>query len=126
MSELNTQLPTSVELCGKSKWEVRRTRTRGDWEAWNPDTLEATYYDTWREALAYADKRARTMKITLPRVTYGDHVVADKGVYSLHVEYVKHMTSIYLGGWDGAHIPNSQLWDLAMYLAACAQHWEAA
>ena len=60
----------------------------------------------------------------LPRASYGDHVVAGKGVYSLHVEYVKHMTSIYLGGWEGAHIPNNHLWDLALYLAACAQHWE--
>lgn len=50
--------------------------------------------------------------------------MAGKGVYSLHVEYVKHMTSIYLGGWEGAHIPNNHLWDLALYLAACAQHWE--
>lgn len=79
----------------------------------------------WQDAMDYADRTARTYEVVLPRVDYGDHVVADKGVYSLHVEYSKYMTSIYLGGWEGAHIPNSQLWDLAVYLAACATHWEA-
>lgn len=107
-----------------SRWKVRRTMVRRDWEAWNEDEARGDYFHTHAEALAYADRMARTVEVTLPRVTYGDHVVADKGVYSLHVEYVKHMTSIYLGGWDGVHIPNSHLWGLAMYLAACAKHWE--
>nr|DAK57421.1 MAG TPA: hypothetical protein [Caudoviricetes sp.] len=111
-------------LCGKSKWKVRRSQL-GDWEAWNHNAWESTYFDTWQEAMDHADKQARTREIVLPRVGYGDYVIADKGLYSLHVEYVQHMTSIYLGGWEGAHIPNSQLWDLAMYLAACATHWEA-
>lgn len=107
-----------------SRWEVRQTKTLGDWEAWNPNTLEATYFLDWREAMDYIDEQARTITVTLPRATYGDHVVADKGVYSLHVEYVKHMTHIFLGGWDGITVENRHLMDLAVYLAACAQHWE--
>jgi len=98
-------------------------KDRGDWVVSSPE-YEERGFRTHAEASAYADRMARTVEITLPRVTYGDHVVADRGVYSLHVEYVKHMTSIYLGGWEGAHIPNSYLMDLAVYLAACAKHWE--
>lgn len=128
MSDHNTQLPTSGVLSGKSKWEVRRIWSDFycdyAWVILNPDGFFEGDLETWREAMDYADKRARTHEVVLPRVSYGDHVVANKGVYSLHVEYVKHMTSIFLGGWEGAHIPNSQLWDLAVYLAACAQHWE--
>ena len=67
MTEHNTQLPTSVELSGKSKWEVRRTRALGDWRVWKPGTLESTYFDTWREALTYADEQALTVEVTLPR-----------------------------------------------------------
>ena len=57
MTELNTQLNTGGKLCGKSKWGVRKTRTLGDWEVWNPDTLEATYFPTWRKALDYVNHR---------------------------------------------------------------------
>lgn len=67
MSELNTQLPTSVELCGKPKWEVRRTRSLGNWKARNHNAWESRYFDTWREAMDYADRKARTREVVLPR-----------------------------------------------------------
>lgn len=180
MTQHNTQLPTSVELCGKSKWEVRRTRTLGGWEVWNPNTLQAAYFldwreamgyideqtqreqrdaakwrverhpttdgseehvwcafhneddieetyrhfPTWQEAMDYADKQARTIEMTLPRVLYGDRVIAGKGLYSLHVDYRPHCTDITLGGWDGVTVENSHLRGLSVYLAACAKHWE--
>lgn len=113
-----------------SRWKVKYDpcpswETIQDWAVYAGGWMPVRRFHTWREAQDYADQLARTMKITLPRVTYGDHVVAGKGVYSLHVYYSKYMTDIYLGGWDGAQIPNSQLWDLAVYLAACATHWEA-
>lgn len=66
-------------LSGKSKWEVRQTRVLGDWEAWNPNTLEATYYDTWREAMDYADKRARTREVVLPRQPLPLSLPGDEG-----------------------------------------------
>lgn len=49
------------------RWEVRQTRSMGDWEVCNPSTLEAVYFLDWAEALAYADRMARTREIVLPR-----------------------------------------------------------
>lgn len=118
------------------RWRVRRVDPwlshLGQWLAHPPSELypysnkdaDTHFFATHAEALAYADQRARTMTATLPRVSYGDHVVTGRGLYSLHVEYVKHATSIFLGGWEGVHIPNNYLMDLAVYLAACAKHWE--
>lgn len=94
------------------------------WRVLNPATRETGTFRTHAQALAYADKQARTHEVVLPRVSYGDHVVAGKGMYSLHVDYREHCTDIYLGGWDGVTVENRHLWDLAMYLAACAQHWK--
>lgn len=153
--ELNTQLNTSVELCGKSKWEAGKPRIIGvsaapsrwrverhatlrgrgtsepateyTWCAFhNEHNIEETHrhFTTWREAMDYADCMARIYEVLLPRVSYGDHVVAGKGLYSLHVDYREHCTDIYLGGWDGVTVENRHLWDLALYLAACAQHWK--
>lgn len=126
MSELNTQLPTSVELSGKPKWEVRRIWSDFycdyAWAILNPDGFFEGDLETWREAMDYADRMARTVEMTLPRVLYGDRVIAGKGLYSLHVDYRPHCTDITLGGWDGITVENRHLWDLAMYLAACARH----
>lgn len=138
--ELNTLLPTGGMLSGKlsGKWRVERHATlrgRGmskptteyTWCAFHSEyDIEETHrhFPTWREAMDYADKQARTYGVVLPRVSYGDHVVAGKGLYSLHVDYREHCTDIYLGGWDGVTVENRHLLDLALYLAACAQHWE--
>lgn len=119
------------------RWRVRRVRSRltGMWGSWavypsweprpfsNKDA-DTHFFATHAEALAYADQRARTREVTLPRVEYGDHVVAGKGLYSLHVDYRPHCTDITLGGWDGITVENRHLMDLAVYLAGCAQHRE--
>ena len=153
--ELNTLLPTCVELSGKSKWEVGKPRitsvdtapprwrverhatlrgrgtsepaTEYTWCAFHTeDDIEETHkhFATWQEAMDHADRMARTYGVVLPRAIYGDHVVAGKGLYSLHVDYREHCTDIYLGGWDGVTVENSHLMDLAVYLAGCAKHWE--
>lgn len=106
-----------------SRWEVYKAGRYG-WAAGSEGEPPKEVFRTWREALAYADKRSRTVAVPLPRAVYGERTIADKGIYSLRVDHREHCTGITLGGWDGAHIPNSQLWDLAMYLAACATHWE--
>lgn len=129
MTELNTQLPTSGMLCGKSKWEVERHPVSAGsaehvWCAFhNEENIEETcrHFPTWREALAYADQQARAVEVTLPRVSYGDHVVAGKGVYSLHVDYREHCTDITLGGWDGVTIENRHLKKLGTYLYALGE-----
>ena len=121
-----------------SRWRVERHATlrgRGTSEpaseyTWcafhNEHDIEETHrhFPTWREAIEYADHKARTVEATLPRVSYGDKVIADKGLYSVHVNHRPLVTDITLGGWDGLTVENKHLWDLALYLAACAQHWK--
>lgn len=119
------------------RWRVRRVRHRltdmwGNWAvypSWEPrpfsnEDADTHFFATHAEALSYADKQARTVEATLPRATYGDKVVADKGLYSVHVHHRPHVTDITLGGWEGLTVENKDLWDLALYLAACAQHWK--
>lgn len=128
MTGLNTQLPTSGMLCGKSKWEVFRrvpvqfgTMPDYPWRAVDKKTHDTAVFPTWREAMDYADRMARTYEVVLPRVSYGDHVVAGKGVYSLHVDYREHCTDITLGGWDGVTIENRHLKKLGTYLYALGE-----
>lgn len=119
------------------RWRVRRVRLRltdmlGNWAvhpSWEPrpfsnEDADTHFFATHAEALAYADQRARTAEVVLPRATYGDKVIAGKGLYSLHVKHMPHCTDITLGGWDGVTVENRHLMDLAVYLAACAKHWE--
>lgn len=103
---------------------VRKMFVDRSWRVHSRQYPNGISFDTWQEAIDYADKQARTYEVVLPRATYGDHVVAGKGLYSLHVDHMPHCTDIFLGGWGGIIIENRHLWDLAMYLAACAQHWE--
>lgn len=76
MSEHNTQLPTCVELSGKQKWEVRRRWSdfydNHSWEVIHPDGFVDGDFNTWREAMEWADKEARTIEVTLPRQDYTD------------------------------------------------------
>ena len=94
------------------------------WRVLEELTRATRTFHTHAQALAYADNMARIYEVLLPRATYGDHVVAGKGLYSLHVDYREHCTDITLGGWDGITVENRHLINLALYLAACAKHWE--
>ena len=69
-----------------SKWKVRKFRNdffspgRCEWVAW-PDGgwAECRGFRTHAEALAYADKRARTREVVLPRVGDTTRLVAHNG-----------------------------------------------
>lgn len=128
MTKLNTQLHTSGMLCGKSTWEVFRrvpvqfgTMPDYPWRAVDKKTHDTAVFPTWREAMDYADRMARTYEVVLPRVSYGDHVVAGKGIYSLHVDHREHCTDITLGGWDGITVENRHLRVLGAYLYALGE-----
>lgn len=114
-----------------SRWKVARHQVQNGTKKWfvwtvmDCEKYSLTDFRTWREALDYADERARTVEVVLPRATYGGRVVVGKGLYSLHVDHRTHCTDVTLGGWDGVTVENRYLWDVAMYLAACAKHWEA-
>lgn len=64
-----------------SRWRVGKHRRTGYWLAFSekydtfrPATLLDEYqgaarvFDTWRDAMVYADEQARTMEIVLPRI----------------------------------------------------------
>lgn len=106
-----------------SKWKVALNGA-GGWQVFGTDGRCVARFHTHAEALEYADRRARTVEVELPRAAYGDKVIAGKGLYSLHVNHMSHCTDVTLGGWDGVTVENRHLWDLAVYLAACAKHWE--
>lgn len=69
-----------------SRWKVRKFRNdffspgRCEWVAW-PDGgwAECRGFPTHAEALAYADKRARTREVVLPRVGDTTRLVAHNG-----------------------------------------------
>ena len=103
-----------------SRWVVRKVdRYWGTgWEVLSRDLEWGGLFTKWEDALAYADSKARTTTITLPRVKHDDHVIAGKGLYSLHVNHGQHCTDIHLGGWDGVTVENKDLEALALYLLA--------
>lgn len=103
---------------------VKQSFIDRSWRVYSKQYPNGTSFATWQEAMDHADQQARTVEATLPRATYGDKVIAGKGMYSLHVDYREHCTDITLGGWDGITVENRHLMDLAVYLAACAQHWK--
>lgn len=45
----------------------------GEWMVIGGQWWEPSCFDTWAEAMAYADKRARTIEVTLPRL--GDDAI---------------------------------------------------
>lgn len=52
------------------RWKVKRVRFRtGGWGEWSAciDGMPWMYFLTHAEALAFADQRARTIEVTLPR-----------------------------------------------------------
>lgn len=54
-----------------SRWRVRWVGVKhaGYWIAYTPEQSfnEHTRFDTWQEAIDYADRKARTIEVTLPR-----------------------------------------------------------
>ena len=55
------------------RWKVKRTGRFWDRPVWWVECPSGfavcQYFTTWREAMEYADKRARTREVVLPRIT---------------------------------------------------------
>ena len=60
-----------------SRWAVRQNLFRDGWGVYrvSPDGVSGVlwerispWFDTWREAMDYADRKARTREVVLPRV----------------------------------------------------------
>lgn len=111
-----------------SRWKVWRewpipSETPDAWEpwcAWDGEQRDSKQFPTHAEALEYADRKARTREVVLPR-TAREKVIADRGVYSLHVHHREHATDIRLGGWDGITVENQHLKPLGAYLYALGE-----
>lgn len=50
-----------------SRWEVKRTRCTGGWLAQERGARSGWEFRTWRAAMDYADRMARTREVVLPR-----------------------------------------------------------
>lgn len=81
-----------------SRWAVRQNLFRDGWGVYrvSPDGVSGVlwerispWFDTWREAMDHADRKARTVEVVLPRVhalPTGRHTVHRNG---LIIEYVR-------------------------------------
>ena len=78
-----------------SRWAVRQNLFRDGWGVYrvSPDgvsgvlwTRVSQWFDTWREAMDYADKRARTIEVTLPRNPLPLKIQGEEGDTDLVVE----------------------------------------
>lgn len=49
-----------------NKWTVRRRLLGIDWVVYRPGERSVWYFATWREAVAFADRRSRTVPVVLP------------------------------------------------------------
>lgn len=60
-----------------SRWKVMKNHFVGDWSVYHTSTGGVSgepwkrisqWFDTWREAMDYADRMARTREVVLPRI----------------------------------------------------------
>lgn len=73
-----------------SRWAVRKNHFVGDWSVYYDSTGGVSgepwkrisqWFDTWREAMDYADRMARTVEVVLPRIAgCGDRVPGAPGL----------------------------------------------
>lgn len=117
-----------------SRWKVMKSPFTDSWSVYrvSPDGVSGVlwhptseWFDTWAEAIAYADKRSRTVEVTLPRLTAlptGRHIVQRNG---LIIEYERsdsypHLSTGYIA------VEPWELRPLAAALLAIEQHKEKA
>lgn len=117
------------------RWRVRRVRLRltdmlGNWAVhpaletrpFSNEDADTHYFTTHAEALAYADRRARTVEVELPRLDpHGTRKIGGNGLYSLHVDHQHTLAHICLGGWGDIAVEDDDLEPLALYLLAVAE-----
>lgn len=113
-----------------SKWKVWRHPLSGKWIVNDPDRrLVQAPGNTWREAMDYADRMARTVEVVLPRIAgCGDRVPGAPGI-RLGWEYMA-MDRDALAFWvedegsDVIHVQLDELRPLALALLALAEREE--
>lgn len=123
------------------RWRVRRVRLRlndmwGNWAvypSWEPRPFsnadsDTHFFATHAEALAYADQRARTHEVVLPRLsTSGKHTVDRIEFDPVTItHHPHHLVKLTLGEWEGVGLTYAELEPVALYLLALAKQQEGA
>ena len=113
--EHNTVLPTG----GKPKWEVFRVGFPNGHRQWcamtRADYWSDRYFDTFAEAIAYADRRARTVEVELLNV-------ADR----LQLEHWRYYSQAWYAVDCGRYflVPGSVLEDHVAVLCSAIGEWK--
>lgn len=95
------------------------------WEVINPDgTIRR--FPTWREAIACADRMARTVEVELPRLSgTGQHTVDRIEFDPVTItHHPHHLVKLTLGKWEGIGLTHAELEPVALYLLALAKQQE--
>ena len=87
MSASSAVSSPNPKRCPVSKWKVRGGRLRGStfWEVFNHNGKFWKSFDTYAEALAYADRQARTRRYVLPR----SNSTPKRADYQWHIKQVE-------------------------------------
>lgn len=89
----------------------------GEWAVIGGQWWEPSRFTTWREAMDYADQRARTVEVTLPRNAHQNtgQMRTTPSTDGLLIEF-------FIGGkWETMRVPKHELDPLA--LALLTQHY---
>lgn len=122
-----------------SRWKVARHEvtswlgTSYQWCVMDADNWQILDFNTWREALDYADRMARTREVVLPRGPY--EIRSEQNIYEgpIKVESIKHFPGHETvavkytthGVPAGFFLAADEVLPLALALAALAERQEA-
>lgn len=110
-----------------SRWEVRRewrdTLEGYSWVAIWPSSLSGDVFFTWREALDYADRMARTREYVLPRPnsTWFERPVWELGDGVTVYQSIGDQSQTITADYPRIAIPNSKRREFALALLALAE-----
>lgn len=107
---------------GDHRWHV----AGGKWFAWGS---EVSKREAWEEALAYADQRARTIEVTLPRYPLPLEIPGEEGDTTIVIEHQSEEDSVSIKDDfqdDTILLRRFELQPVALALLAEAQYGEEA
>lgn len=102
------------------RWRV--WEDQGDWFVISPEYAERAFR-TWREAMDYADRMARTVEVTLPRPdsTWFERPVWELGDGVTVHQSIADQSQTITADYPRIAIPNSKRRELALALLALAE-----
>lgn len=120
--------PEPIPGLEPGRWKVMRVRglsesKRAWWYVYRERSHGMVSFPTWREALDYADRRARTVEVTLPRPdsTWFERPVWELGDGVTVYQSIGDQSQTITADYPRIAIPNSKRRDLALALLALAE-----